>query len=77
MQAWAREALNQSTAEQDLREFVEAGPTPEQEAELFGVGAMAEAIDGVAIAVEQVQVDDASEVGDDDDDAHGSDSEDD
>ena len=43
---------------------------------MFPLDAMADALDGVAIAVEQVQVDDASEAGDDDDDAHGSDSED-
>ena len=61
MQAWAHESLGQSTAERDIRAFVEAGPTPEEEAQVFGVGAMAEAIDGDAAEVEQVEVDDASE----------------
>ena len=61
MQAWARESLSQSTVEQDIQEFVLAGPTPEEEAQVFGVGALSEAIDGVAAEVEQVEVDDASE----------------
>ena len=35
---------------------------PEEEAQVFGVGALSEAIDGVAAEVEQVEVDDASEL---------------
>ena len=66
MQAWARQSLAQTTAQEDIEAFVQAGPTPEEEAEVFGVGAMAEAIDGVAAEVEQVEVDDLSELQEDD-----------
>ena len=62
MQAWARESLAQTTAEQDIQEFVQSGPMPEEEAQVFGVGALSEAIDGVAAEFEQVEVDDASEL---------------
>ena len=35
---------------------------PKEEAQMFGVGALSEAIYGVAAEVEQVEVDDASEL---------------